>query len=303
MDILWNRTARKTWEALSAPGHAMQQNWAYGEACRALGSSVLRAEIHRAGRPVGVMQIIHRRLFGLLHAAVGTRGPVWTASLEPAEMTAALRAMAKSLPLPSLRGLFLTPDTDRADPLAEARFRRVMTPYATVMLDLKRPPEGLRAALHQKWRNRLAAAERTGLLIRRIDRQPKLYSWLLEAEIAQQRRLKYRALPPALVPAWQAAGGDLRVYTAEKDGQTVGAMLFLIHGKTATYHIGWSNDQGRAASAHNLLLWTAMRKLPRLGIECLDLGGLNTDDSPGVARFKLGTGGSVKSLCGTWFRA
>ncbi|MEL6999814.1 MAG: GNAT family N-acetyltransferase, partial [Pseudomonadota bacterium] len=66
MDILWNRTARTTWEALSAPGHAMQQNWAYGEACRALGSTVLRAEIHRAGRPVGVMQIIHRRLFGLL---------------------------------------------------------------------------------------------------------------------------------------------------------------------------------------------------------------------------------------------
>ncbi|MEM9062973.1 MAG: GNAT family N-acetyltransferase [Pseudomonadota bacterium] len=302
MEILWNQTGRKAWERLADSGHALQQNWAYGEACAALGSATLRAEIRQAGRPVGIVQIVHRRLFGLLHAAVGTRGPVWSAPLEPAEMSKALAALARSLPVPSLRGLFLTPETDRPDPLSDARFRRVMTPYATVMLDLTRPLEGLRASLHQKWRNRLAAAERAGLMVRRIDRQPKLYAWLLEAEFAQQSRLKYRALPPALVPAWQAAGGDLRVYAAEHDGETVAAMLFLIHGRTATYHIGWSNAQGRSCSAHNLLLWTAVRKLPRAGVAQLDLGGLNTVDSPGVARFKLGAGGDVKSLCGTWFR-
>ena len=56
-----------------------------------------------------------------------------------------------------------------------------------------------------------------------------------------------------------------------------------------------------AGSEGSLLLWTAMTRLPRAGIAELDLGGLNTADAPGIARFKLGTGARVKALCGTWF--
>ena len=44
-----------------------------------------------------------------------------------------------------------------------------------------------------------------------------------------------------------------------------------------------------------------MRKLKAAGVHVLDLGGLNTEDVPGIARFKLGAGGKVKTLCGTWF--
>jgi lipid II:glycine glycyltransferase (peptidoglycan interpeptide bridge formation enzyme) len=36
-------------------------------------------------------------------------------------------------------------------------------------------------------------------------------------------------------------------------------------------------------------------------IEVLDLGGVNTHDLPGISRFKLGTGGDVLTLAGTYF--
>ena len=109
------------------------------------------------------------------------------------------------------------------------------------------------------------------------------------------------ALPPALVPAWQQAGGGLCVMTASLQGATVGAMLFLVHGDRATYHIGWSSPKGKQVSAHNLILWRAIAKLRKAGVRELDLGGLNTQDVPGIARFKLGTGARVRTLCGTWF--
>ena len=74
-----------------------------------------------------------------------------------------------------------------------------------------------------------------------------------------------------------------------------------VHGSRATYHIGWTNCEGRRRSAGNLLMWSAMTRLARLSVTELDFGGLNTRDTRGIARFKLGAGARVKTLCGTWF--
>jgi lipid II:glycine glycyltransferase (peptidoglycan interpeptide bridge formation enzyme) len=68
----------------------------------------------------------------------------------------------------------------------------------------------------------------------------------------------------------------------------------------ATYHIGWANDAGRELNAHNLLLWRAMQGLRERGIASVDLGGVNTHALPGISRFKLGTGGAVRTLAGTY---
>jgi lipid II:glycine glycyltransferase (peptidoglycan interpeptide bridge formation enzyme) len=88
---------------------------------------------------------------------------------------------------------------------------------------------------------------------------------------------------------------------AELGKNTVGGMLFLIHGRVASYHMGWADDEGRQLNAHNALLWQAMAYLQGQGIEVLDLGGVNTHDLPGISRFKLGTGGRAITLAGTYF--
>lgn len=301
MEISWNQTSRAAWDRIAGSQYALQQDWAYGDACSAMGSTVLRAEIRDGSESVGIAQFIHRPFLGLLHAAVGTRGPVWRRDLPSSTASEAMKLLVRTLPLPRFRGVFLTPEQTRAEHMQSSGFHRVMTPYNTIEVDLTQPFDDLRNSLHQKWRNRLNVAEGEGMVIRRIDSRAEAYLWLLEAEERQQKQIGYRALPPAIVPAWQASGGKLRVYAAEHEDQIVGAMLFLLHGKRATYHIGWSNADGRHLSAHNLLLWTAMRKLSKAGVTVLDLGGLNTQDSPGIARFKLGSGGQIKTLCGTWF--
>ena len=87
---------------------------------------------------------------------------------------------------------------------------------------------------------------------------------------------------------------------AKLGGDRAGGMLFLRHGSTATYHIGWSSPDGREENASNLLLWQAIRLLKKKGVATLDLGGVDTDHAPGLAHFKLGLGGRPLSQSGTW---
>ena len=82
--------------------------------------------------------------------------------------------------------------------------------------------------------------------------------------------------------------------------ERVAAMMFLIHGQAASYQVGWSSEKGRELNAHNLLLWRAMLELRARGVRRLDLGGVNTVRSAGLARFKIGTGGQVLQLAGTY---
>jgi lipid II:glycine glycyltransferase (peptidoglycan interpeptide bridge formation enzyme) len=88
---------------------------------------------------------------------------------------------------------------------------------------------------------------------------------------------------------------------AELGKNSVAGMLFLIHGRVASYHMGWADNEGRQLNAHNALLWQAMAYLQGEGMEVLDLGGVNTHDLPGISRFKLGTGGRAITLAGTYF--
>jgi lipid II:glycine glycyltransferase (peptidoglycan interpeptide bridge formation enzyme) len=78
-------------------------------------------------------------------------------------------------------------------------------------------------------------------------------------------------------------------------------MLFLIHGESATYQVGWTNDAGRDQHAHNLILWHGIQELQARGVRMLDLGGVNTIRSAGIARFKMSTGGNVVTYAGSYF--
>lgn len=102
------------------------------------------------------------------------------------------------------------------------------------------------------------------------------------------------------IQARKSAAHTVLTLRADHQGERVAAMMFLLHGSAATYQVGWSNDTGRQFNAHNLLLWHAIEALQQRGVRLLDLGGVNTQRSAGIARFKLGTGGRVLTLAGTY---
>lgn len=276
---------------------ALAQWPAHGAICVAGGRLLRRLVFRHEGTPVGAAQVLGRPLFG--RAGFGRalwwigRGPVLAAGREGAESAglhrACLRAAARALP-----GLLIaTPE----GPVTGPGLIPLVTPRHQALWDLGPTPEVLRRGLAQKWRNRLSAAERAGLRLRE-ESDP---AWLFAAEASQRRVRGYRALPAAFVTAWAAAepGGVLALRAEDAAGTRLAGIVVLRHGAGASYQIGWSGPEGRAAGAHNLLLWQAALRLRAQGVRVFDLGDVNSEEGAGLMHFKLGTGAQAAPLGAT----
>ena len=305
MHILWNQIDYQQWDkAHVALGGAMQQDWAYGTSLKALGVECHRAEVILNGETVALAQFICRRYGFLVGIALCTRGPLWLKPVSADDQARIYRELKRSLPMSRPRFALFSPNAiDPRDPSLK-KLTRVMTGYSTVLIDLTQTSEQLRAAMEGRWRNRLVAAERAGLNIVRTGANPGQYRWLLEEERAQRASKSFYGLPLEFVESYINSRAQttktMLILRAELKKDRVAAMLFLIHGSAATYHVGWSNEAGRDSNAHNLLLWRAFDELRERGVRTLDLGGINTRQLAGISRFKIGSGGKVVTYAGTF---
>lgn len=282
MEILWNRLAPSAWDMALAPhGAPMPQHATYGAVAELAGRQVLRAEVLADGGIVAYAQILRRGPITLL-----SRGPVWAGAPDARLRRRVMRALGAAQPL-------MIATTETAEPGAGLP---LITPRHVAQIDLAPEPATLRAAMAPKWRNRLVAAEAERLDIARSE-DPETVDWLLKQEEGQRQDRGYRALPAGFVRAWALSDPDgIRLWVARRRGEPVAAMLFLLHRPWASYHVGWSGVTGRAVQAHPALLWAAMQQLRDEGIARLDLGDVDTEASPGLARFKIGTGAMIRPL-------
>lgn len=308
MKLIWNPEDAAAWQDFHARQHgSLQQAWAYGQALRTLGVEVHRALVVDGERVLALAQFQCRRLAFYIGLASCSRGPVWAPETTPDERAQALALLKKSIPTRAWRATVFSPDQaiDAEQLQALRGLHRVMTGYSTVMLDLRQDEAALRAALDGKWRNRLVRAEGLPGVQVHVRASAREAQWLLERENLQRQSRGFHALPTAFVQAYIDSHAERSqsfwVASAVQGRQTLGAMLFLRHGQVASYHIGWADDEGRRLNIHNRLLWQAMLVLRSQGVERLDLGGVNTRALPGISRFKLGTGGQLLTLAGTYF--
>ncbi len=266
------------------PGAALQNRFAYGVIAAAQGRAVRRLWLRRQGETVGLAQVVGRG--GLWLAA---RGPVFAATLPDAVRRAALRAVARAV-----GGLCLaTPEA----PLAGFGLVPLITARHHAIWDLAPPEADLRRALQGKWRNRLVAAEKTGLRVL-AEADP---GWILATESRQRESRGYRGLPAGFVQAWGAAmpGGVLALTARNAQGMRLAGVVALRAGPRAVYHLGVTTPEGRALGAHNLLLWQIALRLRVKGVQSLDLGDIDSGAGAGRMRFKLGTGAAVQPLGAT----
>jgi hypothetical protein len=301
MKAEWTVDDRALWDRLAKTA-AWQQQWAYGAAIEAIGGRVLRCAVRDGRRVVALAQFTARSLGPFAHGALCARGPAILGPDAPrAEVHRLIRA---TVPLPRPRLVILSPEAGEEPWLSAAGLRQVMTGAAAAVLDLRGDEAALRAAMDQKWRNRLSAAGRAGALRLTLDEgpAPERVAALAAREAAEERAKGYRGLPGALAAAWGRLAGRRAVLlaTAEEKGREVAQMLFVRHGAGALYHAGWSDAAGREGGAHPLLLWRAMLALKAQGVARLDLGTIDTRRAPGIARFKLGAGARVEVLAGSW---
>lgn len=315
--------------ALWAAAHAamrrgvLEQGWCYGEAVAATSQGKVRPErwlIRQDDKTIGTAQVFVRR-FGLLGRFVRlVRGPLFISGLPRETRDAALGLIRAQYPwrqrcllwwLPELNG-----GSESETALARLGLRPMMSGYSSIRFDLTPPLDRLRKQLDGKWRNMLKTAEKSVLLLEVSSVREG--SWNAEAFAAlmaehDEHRLENRFLGPdaafyaAFAEAAKTSAPDedailLWAHAGPHLGKVrpIAGILVLRHGSGATYAMGWSNEAGRLVRAHYRLLWRAVAELQQRGVTDFDLGGVDTERGAGVARFKLGLGGEVFTLAGSY---
>ncbi|MEP0964184.1 MAG: GNAT family N-acetyltransferase [Roseobacter sp.] len=259
---------------------ALQQSDGFAQALGSLSTPPLRLDDGT---------LVLRRKFGPLPLRMIVRPDAKT----PQEMRALLRQLPGRAPIVISPEHPMPLDTIGAIPL--------VSPTHTATLDLSLSLTNIRAGFHQKWRNRLVHAEKQDLRIKRQNMPDDPGHWLLEADRAQQLKRGYRSWPDALTLAFARENrGDAKLFTAFWGRLPIAGILILRHGDAATYHIGHMKPSSSSSSAHNLLIWNAIIWAKSKSIVSLELGTITTEDAPGLARFKLGTGAISRALGGTW---
>ena len=305
MIVHWDGHELAEWDqAHASAAGSLQQDWAYGSCLKMLGVPVFRARVLDQGMQVAQAQFIVRKWGRFAAVALCTRGPIWSQQLSPEAESAVYKAMKKSLPLTGIRFMAVTPEVPEGQIHGLHPMRRIMSGMSTVMLDIGLPMDNLRAQLEGRWRSSLVSAESSPLTVHRVGTNPGQYRWLLDNETQQRVDKNLDGLPlpffDLYVQSRKQPSKNILTIRADLGRERVAAMLFLIHGEAAIYQIGWTTDQGRELNAHHLTLWRAIEELQTRGVRVLDLGGVNTVRSAGVARFKMRTGGKVLTLAGTY---
>jgi hypothetical protein len=305
MKAEWGTQDSEAWDNAHAQAAGpLQQDWAYGSTMLVSGGTVIRAVIQADGHTVGLAQCVVRRFGNLGGVALCTRGPLWLTPLSGKDKAHAYRSLRQSLPVKGLRFMFVTPNEPISEDLGLSSLKRVMTGYATALLDLSPSMEDLRAGLEKRFRHRVGGAEKSELTVHRVGTNVGQYRWLMDAEQQQRDNRGLQGMPLHFVDAYIASrkqpGHNVLTLRADIGRDRVAGMMFLLHGQAATYQIGWTSDAGRDAHAHNLLLYKGMEALKERGIRTLDMGGINTGRSAGIARFKISTGAKVVTFAGTY---
>jgi FemAB family len=280
---------------------SFEQSLTYGRAATArIGGKLQCLVLECGGRPVAAAQVRIKTLPGL------GRGIAWIASgplLLPlngpapdpaviAEVFAALRteiALRQGhvlrLRLPGIafhdtnkvadiaKGAGFTP-TDRA-PV-----------YRSIAIDLSQDAAALMTALNGKWRTDLRYAQKSGLTLE-MGNTPAMQARFL---VLFRDIQAAKGFAPDITPEFHFAlsGPDLNydILIITKDGQDLAGIVIGTSGLCTVYLFGATADAGRALRAGYMLTWEGILLAQSRGRHWYDLGGIDFDDNPDVARFK-----------------
>ncbi len=306
-------------ELLARVAHPhLTQIWTYGEAkelAKGLGlkTSTTAADVGswRPRRiaftcgedPLAIAQVLEKRVVGITCAYRINRGPLFLEA-EPSRETIerVYRAIRTHWSVPRRGPLVIAPALPASDEntclLKRLGFRpRDCDGWISSRLDITKPQEELRANLVQKWRNRLNAAERAGLVFRRCQ-LPEELDWILDRHAENMAAKHFEKPPVAFARAlYEADPSNISAFQALLGAVPIGSILTCRYSRGAEYFIGWTHPEYRNLSIGNFLYWNTLLALKDDGCEWIDFGGHR---SSVMARFKRGLNGTVYELLSEW---
>lgn len=135
--------------------------------------------------------------------------------------------------------------------------------------------EKLMSVFHQKTRNSIRKAQKSGLVVYHSDSMECLEK-LADLHRQNIEAIGGRGKPWAIFAAIQgtfAYDQDYRVYVAEKDGQIIAALLVFYFNKTAEYFTPATLEAYRVYQPLSLLVYESMQEAARRGCKHWNWGG------------------------------
>lgn len=300
MDLDWSDRKISDWRELllKVPRSNWMQTWPYAKAVRMKDQKTTRLAVIREGdESLGLMAIQEIKL-GPVHFVNLHRGPLWFDDNQSAErLKKFAEVFNKTFPRRFLRRRRWVPEwsanATSLSTLSQLGFKIHGTEYKTYWLDLNPSLEDLRQGLKQKWRNALNKAERSKLKVL-VDVKAERLDLFLSLYQAHKLSKGYLLQSPSFIKEEIKAALPFRealLIWAYEDHLPVAGVMVLIHGRSASYRVGWTTPSGRASNAHNLLLWKAVQVLKDGEISSFDLGGVDFEKGAGISKFKQGLGG------------
>lgn len=282
------------------------QGWGYGEARRALGQVPARYLIQDAGRTVGALQLIRKRLVPGFSTLYAPRGP----ALESLDLLPGVAEAVRKVARPTDALLKIEPpvpldanDEQTVIPESYGPFTRAATeqPEHTIIADLRRSEEELFAGLHSMARRNVRTAEKLGVVAGRDDD----FDAFWEIFTATNERAKLGAFPrkyyETMLREGNAHGGEAYIVLSRYQGKALAGGFFIAMGKGTYYLFGGSVRDDRTdadgkpfkdSKAPDAFYWNAMLDAKRQGYELFDFWGIprELDESKhsfGVFKMKL----------------
>jgi lipid II:glycine glycyltransferase (peptidoglycan interpeptide bridge formation enzyme) len=166
--------------------------------------------------------------------------------------------------------------------------------YRTLLLDITRPPEEIRASFLQKWRNGLNGAERQGLEIESGNTDDLLERFcLLFKDFLSRKSFDLDLSAGFYTEVQREHLQDERYFVslANQNGVTIAGHVSSMEGDTCVYLLGATHPDGLKSKAAYLLQWHTILAAKENGLSWYDLGGIDPEGNPGVYRFKKGMNG------------
>ena len=310
--VNWDCSTKAEWsEYLRQSGKSnLMQSWEYGEAKQSIENwRIKRGVFSINDQKVAIVQVLEKRLLGILKVYRINRGPLFLNKHDQATDYAVFSILKnETAGLLKRRLLLHAPDMilngNSLILMSWIKYTFINSKgWESVWVDLMLSTEKLRMQLDQKWRNMLVRAEKNTLSFTACTDSDS-FEWMLGQcnEMLSSRKAGkipvqlYRDLKKYL----DETSKPPIVFKAFNEEELVAGISIVRHGSAATYLLGWNGEMGRQLKANQFLLWHAMLYLKEQGVDWFDLGGIDEENTPGIASFKLGVNGKRYRLIGEY---
>ncbi|RHX78254.1 lipid II:glycine glycyltransferase FemX [Leptospira yasudae] len=296
----WNR------ELESIEHVNLLQSWEYGEAKKqSEGWQPKRILLKSNDKKIALVQILSKRLLILFRIFRINRGPLFYSNVTVEEKRTALLFLSEYASLFKGSILFFSPEmnSNGADLITIHRtnyIRRNASIWSSSYVNLSLNEEDLRKNLDGKWRNMLNAAEKNDLgLI--VSDDEKDFQWMLERYTELMVKNEFSGIPISFLAQLRQCFSEKEkplLLIATREDERIACVCLIVSNRTGMYLVGWNGEEGRRLKANQFLLWNSILELKKRGYRWFDLGGIDEDNTPTIAEFKLGINGERYELAG-----